>query len=535
MYSRNWRSRHVLQLLAALLLWAGWLQSGANGQGYWEIVKDNAGIATMHAAVTSFGNVILLDRTNVGDSQLPLNNGRCRQNEADRANKNDCTAHSAVFSPGSNNIRPLFVFTDTWCSSGQFNGDGKMVQTGGDAEGVAKIREYQPCGDDGGCDWVELDTSLQIGRWYASNQQLPDGTQIVVGGRNAFTVEYVPANGRGQTTLPLLQETNSAQNDNLYPFVHLLPNNNLFIFANKDSVLYDWQNNVVVKKLPQLAGEPRNYPSAGSSVMLPLKSDDGFKSCEVLVCGGAAEGAFSNPTALSPASNTCGRINPLGDGGWAIETMPHRRTMGDMILTPLGDVIIINGAARGSQGWGYASDPVLTPDLYSPDKAAGERFQTLAPSTIPRMYHSTSNLLPDGRILCAGSNTHQFYTFTGDFPTELRIDAYNPPYLGGTRPALEIPGAIAYGGAFTATVTYGGDFTVGIQLTMVNSPFVTHSYAQGQRLLKLAASVPVIVGGGKYTVDSTGPPDATIAPGGYYMLFAIVNGVPSWANWAKIG
>jgi hypothetical protein len=45
---------------------------------------------------------------------------------------------------------------------------------------------------------------LQNGRWYASNQILPDGTQIVVGGRGVKTVEYVPANGRGTYTLPLL-------------------------------------------------------------------------------------------------------------------------------------------------------------------------------------------------------------------------------------------------------------------------------------------------------------------------------------------
>jgi hypothetical protein len=36
-------------------------------------------------------------------------------------------------------------------------------------------------------------------------------------------------------------QANDAQNDNLYPYVHLLPNNQLFIFANQDSILYDWQ------------------------------------------------------------------------------------------------------------------------------------------------------------------------------------------------------------------------------------------------------------------------------------------------------
>ena len=51
---------------------------------------------------------------------------------------------------------------------------------------------------------METTTNLQAGRWYASNQRLPDGTQIIVGGLATNTVEYVPANGRGQFDLPLL-------------------------------------------------------------------------------------------------------------------------------------------------------------------------------------------------------------------------------------------------------------------------------------------------------------------------------------------
>jgi len=57
----------------------------------------------------------------------------------DQASAHDCTAHSALFSPGSNKVRPLFVYTDTWCSSGQFDGNGMLVQTGGDADGVKKV------------------------------------------------------------------------------------------------------------------------------------------------------------------------------------------------------------------------------------------------------------------------------------------------------------------------------------------------------------------------------------------------------------
>lgn len=262
--------------------------------------------------------------------------------------------------------------------------------------------------------------------------------------------------------------------------MHLLPNNLLFIFANRDSILYNWQTNTVTKTLATIPGEPRNYPSAGSSVMLPLTAADGWTGAQVLVCGGAAAGAFRNTAAQLPASITCGRMTVTDAApAWAMEDMPMRRNMGDMVLLPTRNVLIINGAGKGSQGWGFASAPVQTPVLYSPANAAGTRFQTLAGSAIPRMYHSTANLLPDARILVAGSNTHQFYTFTGAFPTELRIEAFSPPYLGGARPTLSgVPGALGYGKAFTVTVAFAGTLAGNIELNLCSAPFVTHSYAQ---------------------------------------------------------
>ncbi|XP_024400855.1 aldehyde oxidase GLOX [Physcomitrium patens] len=525
--------RRVVVIWVLLLQMVTTWRLGVKGDWY-ETVVENAGISTMHAAVTNTGSVILLDRTNIGDSQLSLPNGVCRDNPEDRANTHDCTAHSALFTPNGNVIRPLFVYTDTWCSSGQFDANGQMVQTGGDADGLMKIRTFAPC-NDGNCDWVEQGAQLQNGRWYATNQILPDGSQIVVGGRSVFTIEYVPANGRGTYYLDLLEKTNDAQQDNLYPFVHLLPNNQLFIFANRDSILYDWQSNTVVKNFPTIPGEPRNYPSAGSSVLLPLTSDGGFSWPEVLVCGGAQYGAYMGGNTAADASQTCGRIAPLADdANWAMEYMPQRRTMGDMVLLPTREVLIINGAANGAQGWGGASNPVLAPDLYKPYNAEGTRFSTLTGTDIPRVYHSTANLLQDGRILLAGSNTHQFYTLTGYLPTELRIQAYSPDYLGANPPSFTtVPGGLGYGVDFTAVVKATNPTK--IELNLISAPFVTHSYAMGQRLLQLAVTAPADDGAGGYNVYSTSPPSQQVAPAGYYMLFPVADGVVGYAWWVKIG
>jgi hypothetical protein len=529
----------VVQLLFLGFQLVALLMSGAvlqvEAQGTWEILVENAGIASMHTAITRFNTAVLLDRTDIGASQLALPNGECRNDAQDESLQHDCTAHSAVLDLGTNRIRPLFVQTDTWCSSGQFRDDGTLVQTGGDNDGYSKIRTFTPCPGDGDCNWVETDVPLVEGRWYASNAQLPDGTQIVVGGRNNPTVEFVPANGRGATYVPLIGNANDGQADNLYPYVHLLPNDQIFLFANQYAVLFDWKRVTAVKQLPNLPGGPRNYPSAGSSVLLPLSAYIDYTLPEVVVCGGATYGAFLNPGAALPATASCGRIAPLSEGAnWQMENMPLRRNMGDMVLLPDRTVLIINGAANGAQGWGNAQNPVLTPVLYNPNGAVGRRFQVLTGTNIARVYHSTANLLPDGRVLIAGSNTHQFYTLTGYLATELRIEAYSPAYLRGNRPVIaNAPEELAYNARFEARVENGNPRA--IELNLVSAAYSTHSFGQGQRLIELNAAVPAAAGGGAYTVAANAPPSAVIAPAGYYMLFAVSEGIPSVAQWVHVG
>lgn len=98
--------------------------AAAAAAGRWELLLENAGIASMHTAVTHTNTVLLLDRRNVGRSNISL--ARTQQSI-----EGDSSAHSVIFSLDSNSVRPLTIFTDTWCSSGQFLADGTLVQTGG--------------------------------------------------------------------------------------------------------------------------------------------------------------------------------------------------------------------------------------------------------------------------------------------------------------------------------------------------------------------------------------------------------------------
>lgn len=190
------------------------------------------------------------------------------------------------------------------------------------------------------CDWVQGDTDLKVGRWYATNQLLPDGRQIVVGGRNTQTLEFAPPTSSSQAiTLGLLSQ------GSLYPFVFLLPSGNLFIFVSHASIIYNYKTNTVVRTFPKIPGNARTYPSGGSAVLLPLMWDDDYQSAQVLVCGGATSTSNTGAT----CSKTCGKISVTRPRStWTMENMPGPRCMGDMLLLPDTNVLIINGAEKGN-------------------------------------------------------------------------------------------------------------------------------------------------------------------------------------------
>ncbi len=55
----------------------------------------------------------------------------------------------------------------------------------------------------------------------------------------------------------------------------------------------------------------------------------------------------------------------------------------------------------------------------------------MAPMALDRLYHSNALLLPDGRVMVAGSNPRRRVN-------ELRIEIFRPPYLyRGSRPRIE--------------------------------------------------------------------------------------------------
>lgn len=526
--------------------------------GQWVLLQSSIGISAMHMQVLNNDKVIIFDRTDMGPSNLSLPIDKCRK-EGD-VRQLDCTAHSVLYDIASNTFRPLLLQTDTWCSSGAVLSDGTLVQTGGYNVGDRVIRLFTPCNDEG-CDWVELSKNLWDRRWYASNQILPDNRIIVVGGRRVFTYEFYPKIDSLSSSLYLrflIETRDPGEENNLYPFLHLLPDGNLFIFANRRSILFDYINNKLVKEFPVIPGnDKRNYPSTGSSILLPVKLSAGsdgngtaaLPDAEVMVCGGAPAGAFiksDKESVYVEASRTCGRLKVTDKYPvWSMEFMPMPRVMSDMLLLPSGDVIIINGASNGTAGWEDAVGPNLNPVLYSPDEEEPDRrFVVLNPSKIPRMYHSSAVVLPDGRILVGGSNPHRRYNFTAyPYPTDLSLEAFHPHYLDPEnaymRPSIlsleSIDRTVSYNEVFAVTFELSSYSPSGeISVSLMTPSFTTHSFAMNQRLVVLNVVSVSQLSVYAYKVVVNGPPTATVAPPGYYMMFVVHAGIPSHAVWVKV-
>ncbi|KAL3512678.1 hypothetical protein ACH5RR_025395 [Cinchona calisaya] len=534
------------------------LSKRGHGKGKWQLLLKNAGVVAMHMALTHYDTVVILDQMESGQSAYRLshrlNGTRCGNTHVDQDDRS-CYAHSVEYDILSNKIRPLVSLeTDTWCSSGSILSDGTIIQAGGNGDGSRRIRQFKPC-DNGKCDWKQMNSSLSDMRWYASSLLLPENDQIiVVGGRRTFTFEFVPKlHSRGKSfDLPFLHRTydKNGGGNNLYPILHLSSDGNVFIFANRDSILFNYKRKKVVKTFPRIPVDgSRSYPSTGSSVILPLDHKNGFHKVEVLICGGAVQGAYaaaSEKGKFLKGLRSCGRMVITGNRHkWKMENMPGPRLMSDMLILPNGHILIINGAKRGCAGWDNAASPALQPYLYKPKKSLGRRFTVLRATKIARMYHSSAILLPDGRVLVAGSNPNRRYEFKNvKYPTELRLQAFVPDHLDRKFDHLRPHNVTIYTSSGKENVGYGGEFGVNFLLRRkLNSknvgfnvyapPFTTHSLSMNQRMLRLRCKKMAKEENGWVKAVVEAPPSANVAPAGYYLLTVVNGGIPGRSQWIK--
>ena len=143
--------------------------------------------------------------------------------------------------------------------------------------------------------------------------------------------------------------------------------------------------------------------------------------------------------------------------------------------------------------------------------------------TYTRTYHSSFLLLADGSVLGGGAppdaDPPAIYT-----PHE----RFFPGYFDMLRPTItNAPATINYAATFNVDTPNPGDIS---EVVLLRPGAVTHGYNQSQRGIECVISG---VGAGSITIES--PPQANLAPPGWYLLF-ILNGmrVPSVGRWIRL-
>jgi hypothetical protein len=193
------------------------------------------------------------------------------------------------------------------------------------------------------------------------------------------------------------------------------------------------------------------------------------------------------------------------------------RGQGNTQLLPDGTVLVIGG--RNGTGQTFA------PELYD---HARDTVTLLAPTRpsqggldrgrCVRAYHSTCELLNDGRMLWAGG-----VQGTAGFSYEI----FSPPYLfRGPRPGALLGSGQQVGYAGPITLHVSGPAVT--RVTLLRSEHVSHGYNAAQRCYDLAFAKAGAL------VIATAPASKTDAPPGWYRLFALANGVPSIASWIRL-
>ena len=172
-------------------------------------------------------------------------------------------------------------------------------------------------------------------------------------------------------------------------------------------------------------------------------------------------------------------------------------------------------AVGGTRVGDDESEAVLAAEIFDPDT---QQWTTVAAMAEARMYHSSTVLLPDGRVVAAG----------GEADGRLHAQIYSPPYLFlGPRPTItSAPSSAGFGGSFIIETPQATSIA---KVSLIRPGASTHTHDHNQLLVPLSFTES----GGQLQVTS--PPDGNTAPPGLYMLIIEdTNGVPSVAEWIRV-
>jgi hypothetical protein len=390
--------------------------------------------------------------------------------------------------------------TDLFCSAHSALADGRILVTGGHGTttvGTADVNIFDPVAQT----WNSA-PAMAFRRWYPTNTTLPDGRVLVTSGADQNILDYIPI---PEVYNPVTNSWTRLNGANLtiptYPHIYVLPTGKVGYTGNtefpSEARMLDVAAQVWTMTDPAVV-------DGGSTVM--------WEPGRVMKCGSAADsGTSGNSTNTTFVID----MNEAAPRWQQTASMAFPRTHHNATLLPDGNVVVTSGT-RVKNGYD-AAQAVLEAEMWSP---VTKTWTTLAAGTVRRMYHSTALLLPDGRVLVAGSGRDS------GMVDQRNYEIYSPPYLfQGARPAIaSTPDLVQYGSAFFVGTPDGAGVT---SVVLMRPGAVTHMFDMEQR------RVPLLFQQAQGGLMVQAPANSNVAPPGYYMLFLLKSGVPSVAKFIR--
>jgi hypothetical protein len=403
------------------------------------------------------------------------------------------TRNPQLWDPATGTFTSVPAPANLFCAGHALLPDGRVFVAGGhidDNQGLPNLTLFSPTTDS----WTSL-PPMAHGRWYPTTTVMGNGDVVIIAGKDEnklnVTVPEVWSNGS------LRQLTGANLALSYYPRAFVTPDGRLYMAGPAINTRFlSLSGAGAWTEGPRRLGEGRPY---GSAVMY----DDG----RILYAGGGFTTNTAEVIDLNQASPRWNWTSP----------MAHARRHLNLTVLPTGEVLATGGV--GGTTFNDVSAGVHAAELWDPE--TGE-WRTLASNTITRGYHATSLLLPDGRVLHAGSGEG------AGAPDQKNGELFSPPYLlRGPRPEItSVPPDVAYGAQFRILTPQAGAIT---QVSLIRLGATTHAFDENQRFQRLT-----------FTPDATGltvtaPSSSNRAPPGHYMVF-ILNAaeVPSVAKIIRI-
>jgi hypothetical protein len=461
--------------------------------GVWRLLEQNSGSLAVHAALLHTGDVIFF----AGSS-----------NDPDRHNAHQYGT-TVWHYPGPDSVQPATP-VDLFCVGHAFLPDGRLLAAGGTEQydpfhGLRQSITFDPVT----LTWTPQQ-QMAGGRWYPSLLVLGDGRVLATSGQddngNLNLVPEIYSDGVGWAQRP------ESSHWPLYGHLFLLADGRVFYsggqYGDNNGVrpaIWDLGTNATVDVGGLAHPDVRNQ---SASVLLPPA-----QAQRVMIVGGGpfdmhnqagatASTAIVDLTVPAPVYVPAADLN-MGRMHLCATLLPNR-------------TVLVNGGAMMEETTAQAA---FGAEIYHPGTG---QWQMAAQSRVPRLYHSVALLMPDGKVVTAGSNPQRK-------TEELRIEVFWPPYLfAGSRPSVTpAQTEVAYGAQLSVTVPNAAGID---SAALIRPGATTHSSDLEQRLVDLPLAVA-----GADTLDLQLPASPNVAAPGWYLLFVVNQAaIPSSAAWVHL-